>query len=71
MEITIYGTPTCNQCKMLCKKLDEKNIQYFYIQDEETVMRISEKLNIVSVPIIEVDGKVVDIKEFAKKLGMK
>lgn len=70
MEITIYGTPTCNQCKMLCKKLDEKDIQYFYIHDEEAVMRISEKLNIMSVPIIEVDGKVVDIKAFAKLVNL-
>jgi len=66
-EITIYGTPTCGVCKMLCKKLDDKKIEHTYIQDMGFVMKLAEELGISSVPIIEVDGQIMDMMSFSKK----
>jgi len=67
MEITIYGLEHCSQCKMLKRKLEEKNIEFFYIEDEETIMKIAEKTGIMSVPIVEIDGKVYN-KTNAEKI---
>lgn len=70
MEITIYGTPTCNQCKMLKRKLEEKNIEFFYIDDIETTTRVAEKTGIMSAPIVEIDGLCFDLKEAVRKIGL-
>jgi len=67
MEITIYGLEHCSQCKMLKRKLEEKNIEFFYIEDEETIMKIAEKTGIMSAPIVEIDGKVYN-KTNAEKI---
>jgi glutaredoxin len=56
MEITIYSTPTCSQCKMLKRKLQEKDINFFDICDEEQTLKIAEKTGIMSAPIVEIDG---------------
>jgi glutaredoxin len=70
MEITIYGLEHCSQCKMLKRKLEEKNIEFFYIEDEETIMKIAEKTGIMSAPIVEIDGQCFDLKDAAKRIGL-
>jgi glutaredoxin len=70
MEITVYGTPTCNQCKMLKRKLEEKNIEFFYLDDIETTMNVSEKTGILSAPIVEIDGLCYNLQDAAKKINL-
>jgi len=70
MDITIYATKTCNVCKMFKSKLEAKNINFFYIDDEETTIAYGSKLGIMQVPIIEIDGEVYDVSGAAKKLGL-
>lgn len=68
MDITIYGTPTCNVCKMLVKRLEEKNIPFFYVDKIEEVTNLAKKLNKTSVPIIELDGEFIDIQDFNRRV---
>ena len=70
MEITVYGTPTCNQCKMLKRKLEEKNIEFFYIDDVEMTTRVAERTGIMSAPIVEIDGVSYNLQDAAKKIGL-
>lgn len=58
MEITIYGLEHCSQCKILKRKLEEKNIDFFYMEDGEATIKLAEKTGIMTAPIVEIDGKV-------------
>lgn len=68
MDITIYGLPTCGVCKMIVKKLEEKNIPFYYIDNMEEVTNLAKKLNKTSVPIIELDGEFIDIQDFNRRV---
>lgn len=70
MEITVYSTATCSKCKVFKRKLDERGIDYFDIQDEEKVLNLAQNLNISTVPIIEIDGIIYNEKDALKKLGL-
>ena len=50
--ITIYTTQTCPKCKILKKKLQEKGIEYKEFNDEDEMQR----MGILSVPVMDVDG---------------
>jgi glutaredoxin len=67
LKIEIYGTKTCNMCKMLCKKLDEKEISYKYEQNFEVVQLIAKKYNASSVPIIVVNDVLYNMKTFSEQ----
>lgn len=54
--ITIYTTATCPKCRILKKKLDEKGIAYEEFTDEEEMQR----MGILSVPVLSVDGRLMD-----------
>ena len=54
--ITIYTTPTCPKCKILKKKLQEKGIEYQEFNDEDEMQR----MGILSVPVMDVDGEKLD-----------
>ena len=54
--ITIYTTATCPKCKILKKKLDEKGIEYEEFNDEDEMQR----MGILSVPVMDVDGEQLD-----------
>lgn len=56
--IKLYSTH-CPKCKILEMKLGEKNIQYEIITDEE----IMESLGFTSMPMLEVDGQLMDFME--------
>ena len=57
--ITVYTTPHCPQCKLLKAKLAQANIQYELCED---VGKMRE-LGIMSVPIMEADGKRLKLRE--------
>lgn len=58
MEITLYSTH-CPRCNVLEKKLNSKNITYTEINDT-TIM---EQKGITSVPVLEVNGKMMNFIE--------
>lgn len=58
MEIKLYSTH-CPQCMVLTNKLKEKNIRFEEITDIEEM----EKLNIMSVPVLSVEGNLMVFPE--------
>ena len=60
--VTIYTTATCPKCKILKKKMDAKGIEYEECRDEEKMR----DLGIMSVPVLSVDGKLLDFSEAYK-----
>lgn len=54
--ITIYTTETCPKCKILKKKLTDKNIDFKEINDIE----ILKSLDIYDVPVLDVDDTLLD-----------
>lgn len=59
MNITVYSTKSCPRCTGLKKQLDEKKIPYSVCEDEELML----SKGISSIPVIEVDGKLLSSKE--------
>lgn len=57
--ITIYTTETCPKCKILKKKLQNKEIPYVEIQDIDELI----KLNIDEVPVAKVDDNIMNFNE--------
>lgn len=58
MNIILYSTH-CPRCKVLETKLNLKNIQY----EINTDMDKMESLGIMSVPVLEIDGQLLQFKE--------
>lgn len=54
--ITIYTTETCPRCKILKKKLTDKNIDYVEVNDMDKLL----ELNIVEVPVLKIDDTMFD-----------
>lgn len=57
MKIVLFSTG-CPKCKVLEKKLQQKNIVYEEVNDVDVM---TEK-GFMTVPMLEVDGKVMDFK---------
>lgn len=55
-NIILYSTEKCPKCKVLKTKLDRKNIKYDVVSDIKDMM----KLNILQVPVLSIDGKLLD-----------
>ncbi len=47
----VYSLPTCGQCKILKKKLENKNISFTVIEDIEKML----ELGIQGVPVLQLD----------------
>lgn len=63
--ITIYTTQTCPKCKILKKKLADKGINYEEFTNEDEMQR----MGIMSVPVMDVDGKLLDFPEAIKYIN--
>lgn len=61
MELILYTT-FCPKCKVLEKKLAEKNLVYETVTDVDVM---SEK-GFQTVPMLEVDGEVMDFSKAAE-----
>lgn len=61
MDIILYSTG-CPKCKILKKKLDDKNIDYVENDDIETMI----SLGIEQVPVLSVDNKLFQFAEAVK-----
>ena len=57
MSIILYSTH-CQKCNILEKKLKEKNITYTEIND----VNVMTEKGFTTVPMLEVDGTVMDYK---------
>ena len=58
MEVVLYSTH-CPRCIILEKKLNSKNVTYTEVNDIE----VMEKKGIMSVPVLEVDGTLMNFVE--------
>lgn len=56
--VILYSTH-CPKCQVLEKKLDQKNIKYDIIDDEELMIN----KGFINVPILEVGGEKLNFKE--------
>ena len=63
--ITVYSTSTCPKCKILERKLTNKGIAYSECQDEKKM----ESLGIMSVPVMDVDGELLDFPAAIKYIN--
>ena len=63
--ITIYTTQTCPKCKILKKKLQEQGIEYKEFNDEDEMQR----MGILSVPVMDVDGEQLDFPAAIKYIN--
>lgn len=54
--ITIYTTEICPRCKILKKKLTDKNIDYIEVNDMDKLL----ELNILEVPVLKIDDTMFD-----------
>jgi arsenate reductase-like glutaredoxin family protein len=61
MSITLYST-NCSKCKILKKKLDEKEICYIVNTDEE----LMKEKEYMSLPVLDVDGSELFFSEAIK-----
>ena len=59
LRVTLYST-NCPHCMILKNALDQKNIQYSIVSDDNDVFEFGEQHNIRSIPILDVDGNVMD-----------
>ena len=57
MEVILYST-NCPRCSVLEKKLSSANINYKLVTDADLMV----EKGFTSVPMLEVDGKVMDFK---------
>jgi len=57
-KIILYTTH-CPKCNVLTKKMRSKNIKFSEISDVSKMT----KLGITTVPVLNVDGKLLDFKE--------
>jgi len=75
-NIKVYSTATCPYCKMAKDFLAENNISFEAVdvgQDREAAREMVEKSGQMSVPVIDIDGKVIvgfDKKAISEELGV-
>ena len=58
MQIILYSTG-CPKCKVLVAKLNAKNIKYNTVSDVGIII----SKGISTVPVLEVNGKIIDFKK--------
>ena len=55
-KITLYTSDTCHRCKAVKHMLDIHSVEYDEVTDRDYML----SLDLVEVPAIEVDGKIID-----------
>ena len=69
MKATIYTTH-CPNCTMLESKLKLKGIHFDTIDDKDIIVSIGRANNILSAPILEVDGTFYKLQDALKWVNM-
>lgn len=67
MNITLYKSATCPQCKIAKMKLDKKGIQYEEIYVENMSAADLEAAGVKGIPTLIVDGtKIANIRDISQ-----
>lgn len=56
-KVIVYGTPTCHFCHMVKDFLDEKKVEYEYINvaaDREKLQEMVDKSGQMGVPVVQI-----------------
>lgn len=61
-----YYSTNCPQCNQIKKLMDNKNIEYEYITDIETIMSVADEHNIKSAPFAEVYDEIMTAQKLLK-----
>lgn len=75
-SVKVYSTATCPYCKMTKDFLTEHNVPFEAVdvgQDRKAAQEMVEKSGQMSVPVIDIDGKVLvgfDKKAISRELGI-
>lgn len=67
--IKFYSRKGCSQCNAMKGILDNKKIEYEYIDDENTVLEIAQNNGIMGVPFGEINGVIYKPVEFKKLIA--
>lgn len=59
MKVTLYSIPGCTRCAMLRKKLNAKGIGFDECEDGNVI----EAMGFTIAPILEVDGRIMELIE--------
>ena len=68
MNIILYTT-YCPKCKVLESKLNSKGLKYTIVDNEEEVISFGEKCGIMSAPILDYNGDILDFTQAIKKIN--
>ena len=66
--ITLYSTH-CPKCKVLELKLNQKKINYNIVDDPDAVVDFGKENNILSAPILDIDGKIYEFSSAIKAVN--
>lgn len=66
--IKVYGKEGCSKCENLKGILNNKGVEYEYIQDLKTLMMVASKARIMSAPVVEKDGNLYTMEKFLEVL---
>lgn len=66
--IKVYGKTDCGRCQTLKNILEDKKIEFEYIEDLKTLMMVASKARIMSAPVVEKDGKIYSMEQFLEVL---
>lgn len=66
--IKVYGKEGCSKCENLKGILNNKEVEYEYIQDLKTLMMVASKARIMSAPVVEKDGNFYTMEKFLEVL---
>ena len=66
--ITLYSTH-CPKCKVLELKLNQKKVDFNVIDNPDAVVAFGAQHNIMSAPILDVDGCAYDFSDAVKFLN--
>jgi glutaredoxin 3 len=61
-KVIVYSTPVCPYCEITKKFLQKNNIEYEeknIAGDQEAAKEMMEKSGQMSVPVIDIDGKII------------
>ena len=62
--IKVYGKENCGKCVSLKVILENKNLEFEYIEDMKTLMIVASKARIMSAPVVEYNDHVYSMEAF-------
>ena len=62
--IKVYGKENCGKCVSLKGILENKNLEFEYIEDMKRLMIVASKARIMSAPVVEYNDHVYSMEAF-------